>query len=102
MTVSMARRISRLFSDVSRMKSDSGVVTRMCGGRCSMARRAGMSVSPVRTAVRISGMFTPRSAARARISASGPSRFFWMSLPSALSGEMYSTSVRSVSVPSSA
>ena len=35
----------------------------------------------------------------ATISASGPSRFFWMSLPSALSGETYKTSVRSASVP---
>ena len=36
------------------MYSDSGVVTRMCGGRLSIARRSCISVSPVRTAVRIS------------------------------------------------
>ena len=36
------------------MYSDSGVVTRMCGGFFSMAARSDASVSPVRTAVRIS------------------------------------------------
>jgi hypothetical protein len=60
----------------------------MCGGRRSMARRSGIKVSPVRTAERISGISRPRSPASARISPSGISRFFWMSLPSALSGEM--------------
>ena len=33
----------------------------MCGGRFSMARRSCISVSPVRTAVRISGISRPRS-----------------------------------------
>ncbi len=70
----------------------------MCGGRCSISRRSFIRVSPVRTAVRISGISRPRSAASARISLSGPSRFFWMSLPSAFSGETYRTSVRSCSV----
>jgi hypothetical protein len=35
------------------MNSDSGVVTRMCGGRLSMAVRAEAGVSPVRTWVRL-------------------------------------------------
>ena len=80
-------RMARLLLAVSRMYSDSGVVTRMCGGRFSISRRSFVSVSPVRTAVRISGMRKPRSPASARISLSGPSRFFWMSLPRAFSGE---------------
>src|SRR5579862_6534871 len=74
----------------------------MCGGRFSIARRSGCNVSPVRTAVRISGIISPRSPASARISPNGASRFFWMSLPRALSGETYSTSVRSVRSPASA
>ena len=37
-------------------ESDSGVVTRMCGGRASIARRSWASVSPVRTALRIGGI----------------------------------------------
>ena len=78
------------------------MVTRMCGGRFNMSRRSLANVSPVRTAVRISGINNPRSAASARISLSGPSRFFWMSLPSAFSGETYRTSVRLTSVPSRA
>ena len=40
----------------------------MCGGRFSMARRSCISVSPVRTAVRISGISRPRSRAICRIS----------------------------------
>ncbi len=80
-------KISRLLAAVNRMYSDSGVVTRMCGGRASMARRSWASVSPVRTAMRISGMRIPRRPANCRISPSGISRFFWMSLLRALSGE---------------
>ena len=74
----------------------------MCGGRFSMARRSCISVSPVRTAVRISGISNPRSPAICRISLSGTSRFFWMSLPSAFSGDTYRTSVRSSRSPASA
>ena len=50
-----ARRFFRGFPAVSRMYSDSGVVTRMCGGCFSIAARSFASVSPVRTPVRISG-----------------------------------------------
>ncbi len=48
--------VSRAFRDlpaVSRMNSDSGVVTRMCGGLRRICSRSHMGVSPVRTAVRI-------------------------------------------------
>ena len=71
----------------------------MCGGRFSIARRSCINVSPVRTATRISGISSPRSPAFCKISASGPSRFFWMSFPSAFRGETYTTSVVSVSSP---
>ncbi len=37
------------------MYSDSGVVTRMCGGRFAIFARSPTGVSPVRTATRISG-----------------------------------------------
>ena len=56
MTVLTWLRMARLLLAVSRMYSDSGVVTRMCGGRFSISRRSFISVSPVRTAVRISGI----------------------------------------------
>ena len=59
----------------------------MCGGRFVIEARLFAEVSPVRTPTRISG----KLASCARISASGSSRFFWMSLASALSGEMYKT-----------
>jgi hypothetical protein len=101
-TVSTLRRMARLFSAVSRMYSDSGVVTRMCGGRTSMDRRSRANVSPVRTMVRISGMSRPRAPAICRISPSGTSRFFWMSFPRAFSGETYRTSVTSSSAPDNA
>ena len=47
------------------MNSDSGVVTRMCGGRFTIRWRSDAGVSPVRTAVRIAGSRSPRSAANA-------------------------------------
>ena len=74
----------------------------MCGGRFNISRRSLARVSPVRTAVRISGISMPCSAAKARISLRGPSRFFWMSLPRAFSGDTYKTSVRSTKLPLSA
>src|SRR4026207_2451247 len=49
MTVLTVRSIARLRSDVSRRYSDSGVVTRMCGGVRSIAARSDWVVSPVRT-----------------------------------------------------
>src|SRR2546422_836564 len=65
----------------------SGVVTRMWGGRLSIACRSDCGVSPVRTNVRTSMSGSPCSANVARISASGSDRFFWTSFDSALSGE---------------
>ncbi len=52
-----------------------------------MRARAEEVVSPVRTPTRISGKGSPTAANRSRSAASGPSRFRWMSLLSALSGE---------------
>ena len=49
--------------------------------------RSHCGVSPVRRAVRMGASGMPRASARARISASGISRFLWTSLLSALSGE---------------
>ena len=90
---------ARDFSAVSKMKSDSGVVTSTCGGLRSMRARSAGVVSPVRTAVRIGASDKPCSAARASSSASGVSRFLRTSLVSALSGETYTTSVSSGSGP---
>ena len=58
-----------------------------CGGRLVIAWRADASVSPVRTATRISGSHRPSATAAARMPASGSRRFFSMSLFRALSGE---------------
>ncbi len=69
--------------------SDSGVVTRMCGGRRTIPCRSGAGVSPVRTSVRISTSGRQSSA-----------RFFWTSFESALRGETYTTCVSSERVPS--
>ncbi len=63
------------------------MVTRMWGGRLTMAVRAEAGVSPVRTWVRISTSGRPIAASSARMPASGSSRFFSTSLDSALSGE---------------
>ena len=98
-TVRAVRSAARLRPAVSKMNSDSGVVTRMCGGRSTIRRRSHAFVSPVRTAVRIAGRRTPRRAANAAISASGPERFFSMSLLSAFNGETYTTLVRSGKSP---
>ncbi len=46
MTVRTLRAAVGLFSAVRRMKSDSGVVTRMCGGRLSICWRSVIGVSP--------------------------------------------------------
>src|SRR4029453_17005551 len=59
MTVRTVRSISRLRSAVSSRYSDSGVVTRMCGGVRSIAARSDEVVSPVRTAAVIRGGSDP-------------------------------------------
>ena len=79
-------------SAVSRMKSDSGVVTSTCGGRRTICARSPAGVSPVRTAVRIGSRSSPSPAASAAIPESGASRLRWMSVLSAFSGETYTTS----------
>ncbi len=87
MTVSTVRRISRLFSLVTRRYSDSGVVTTKLGGLRSIAARCDDGVSPVRTATVIAGASRSSSAATSAISVSGRSRFSAMSTASALSGD---------------
>ncbi len=86
-TVRTCDSIARPESEVSRMNSDSGVVTRMCGGVLRISWRSACEVSPVRTASRIGTSGSPDSSSLSRIPASGSCRFFWMSLDSALSGE---------------
>ena len=87
MTVSTAVKTWRLFSAVSIKYNDSGVVTRIWGGRRSILCRSVFGVSPVRTAVRIGGGSKPDASASCRISASGDSKLRWISLLRAFSGE---------------
>jgi hypothetical protein len=87
MTVRVVASILRPDLLVSRMYSDSGVVTTMCGGRLRMLSRSACGVSPVRTSVRISTSGWPSRSSSARMPASGASRFLRMSLDSAFSGD---------------
>ena len=87
MTVRTVRSMCRLRSDVSSRYSDSGVVTRMCGGVRSIAARSDAVVSPVRTAAVIRGAGSPASSARRWMPRLGSARFLWMSALSAFSGE---------------
>ena len=74
-------------SEVRRMKRDSGVVMRICGGRLALSARSFGGVSPVRTAARISAKGRPISRAVSAISASGSNRLWRTSLVSAFSGD---------------
>ena len=76
--------------------------SRGCGARLRSAARSACVVSPVRTAVRIAGTGKPSCASDSAMPASGASRFTWMSFDSAFSGDTYTTSVASGSVPSCA
>ena len=69
------------------MYSDSGVVTRMCGGRRRMLARSCWGVSPVRTQVRMLAGGKPAAVSSASMPLSGTSRFFCTSFDSAFSGE---------------
>ena len=91
MTVRTLRSIDRLRSAVTSRYSDSGVVIRMSGGCLSMAARSAAAVSPVLTATRMVGALSPSRPAAAAISHSGASRFCWMSVASAFSGDTYTT-----------
>ena len=75
MTVRTVRSISRLRSAVSSRYSDSGVVTRMCGGVRSIAARSACGVSPVRTAAVMRGASKPSSSATRRMPRRGSDRF---------------------------
>ncbi len=94
-TVRTPPSIARPEAELSRMYSDSGVVTSTCGGCRRRAARSPAGVSPVRTAVRIATSGRPSRASSPAIPASGASRLRWMSLDSAFSGETYSTQVAS-------
>ncbi len=87
MTVRTWESQPRLDSAVSRMKSDSGVVTSTWGGRRPTCRRSCAGVSPVRTAVRMPGAGRPAATAAVASSPSGSSRLRRTSLDRALSGE---------------
>ena len=63
----------------------------MSGGCLSMAARSAAAVSPVRTATLMAGAVSPSRPAAAAISRSGASRFCWMSVASAFSGDTYTT-----------
>ena len=56
-----------------------------------MAARSAAAVSPVRTATLMAGAVSPSRPAAAAISRSGASRFCWMSVASAFSGDTYTT-----------
>ena len=74
-------------SEMTVLAADHGkhvLVEKPIANRVSDARRM---VEACKKNGGISGISRPRSPARARISPSGTSRFFWMSLPSAFSGE---------------
>ena len=79
--------MSRERSAVSSRYSDSGVVTRICGGVRSIAARSPWGVSPLRTAAVMRTGGSPDSRAMRSISRRGSARFLWMSAESALSGE---------------
>src|SRR5262249_26882045 len=61
-TARTARRISRPRGEVTTRYSDSGVVTRIRGGRRCIAARSRVVVSPVRTSTRMSAGGRPPSA----------------------------------------
>ncbi len=86
-TVRVPPSMARPDSEPSSTYSDSGVVTRMCGGWRRIAARSDCGVSPVRTAVRMSTSGSPSRASSSRMPASGASRLRWMSLDRAFSGD---------------
>ena len=86
-TVRVVASILRPDRLVSRMYSDSGVVTTMCGARRRIASRSACGVSPVRTAVRMPASGRPSRSSSAAMPASGTSRLRWMSFDSAFSGD---------------
>ena len=81
------RSIFRPDSVLSRMYSDSGVVTRMCGGVRRIRARSLCGVSPVRTAARIGASPSICAANSRPMPSSGARRFFSMSFDSAFSGD---------------
>ena len=95
MTVRTVDSMRRPDSEPSRMYSDSGVVTTMCGGRLRILSRSACGVSPVRTIVRISTSGSQSCRSSSRMPAIGTSRLMRTSFESAFSGETYTTAVSS-------
>ena len=90
MTVSTCRSVSRA-AEVSIRNSDSGVVIKMSGGRCTSARRSRWLVSPDLTPTVTSWKVSPRRAAVWVMPTRGDRRLRSTSTARALSGEMYRT-----------
>ena len=99
-TVRVDLNMARPLSLVSRMYSDSGVVTRICGGRRRINARLDWGVSPVRTAVRTATSGYPAMTSCSRMPVSGASRLRAISLLSALSGDTYTTCTPGGNAPS--
>ena len=86
-TVRTPASMERPEAEPSNTYSDSGVVTRMCGGCLRSRLRSTCGVSPVRTAVRIATSGRPSFSSSARMPSSGASRLTWMSFDNAFSGD---------------
>jgi hypothetical protein len=87
MTVRVVDSMRRPDSEPSRMYSDSGVVTTMCGGRLRILSRSACGVSPVRTIVRISTSGSHSRSNSSRMPASGTSRLMRTSFDNAFNGD---------------
>ena len=87
MTVRAVDSIARPDAEPSRMYSDSGVVTRMCGGRRPMlARSPGGRVPGADPGADVAGG-RPDATSSSSMPPSGTSRFFCTSFESAFNGE---------------
>ena len=75
---------------VRRMNSDSGVVTRMCGGVFTICCRSYIGVSPVLTATEWAASANLFSRELCDL-AERPLKILWMSLLNALRGDTYTT-----------
>lgn len=87
MTVRTCRNALRPEAEPNSTYSDSGVVTRICGGVRRACARSRCGVSPVRTAVRTATSGRPLATSAVRMPCSGASRLRWISLDNAFSGD---------------
>ena len=93
--VRTVRSSRRPDSDVNRRYSDSGVLTRICGGLRTIAWRFEAEVSPVRSSARTSTSLAVLFSNAWRMPLSGSSKFLWISLLRAFKGDTYNTRVSS-------